>query len=213
MPNLSFLFIFLFSVSAFAAGKNVILNETSLKYRQAKLIEMKFEKNLKTLTGGERKYTGKIFLSSGLVKIENLEPDKSTMIFDGKALWNIQPASEDFPGPPQVSRSKVEKTNKAQLFFVNLLSKDPLSKSFKILTEKKDGDFTAYELEPLDKSLNIKKVTLKIQTKKKEIAELTYEDDIENSTQMNFSDVALKKNRPSKLFQYTPPKDVQVIDL
>jgi outer membrane lipoprotein-sorting protein len=205
---------FVFPLLVFAAGKsNSLLNETSLKYRRAGLIEMKFEKNLKTLTGGDRKYSGKIFLASGLVKIENLEPEKSTMIFDGISLWNVQPASEDFPGPPQVSRSKVEKTNKAQLFFVNLLSKDPLDKSFKTLSENKADGFVTFELEPFDKSLNIKKVKLKIQAKKKEIVELTYEDDIENSTQMNFSGISLKKNKSKKTFQYTPPKNVQVIEL
>jgi outer membrane lipoprotein-sorting protein len=192
---------------------HLTLVSTSTKYRKAGLIEMKFEKNLKTLGGGDRKFSGKIYLAAGLVKIENLEPEKSTVIFDGTSLWNIQPASEDFPGPPQVSRSKVEKNNKAQLFFVNLLSKDALTKNFKVLNEAVDGKVTTYDLKPNDDSLNIKKVIVKIDTKKKEITELSYEDDIENTTTMQFSDIALKKNASKKLFNYKPPSDVQVIEL
>jgi outer membrane lipoprotein-sorting protein len=72
---------------------------------------------------------------------------------------------------------------------------------------------TTYDLKPNDDSLNIKKVIVKIDTKKKEITELSYEDDIENTTTMQFSDIALKKNASKKLFNYKPPSDVQVIEL
>jgi outer membrane lipoprotein carrier protein len=190
------------------------LSEATAKYRQAKLVQMNLEKVVKSdLTGKENKLQGEISLSAGLFRLENKEPEKSLLVFDGKTLWNEQQPSADFGGAVQVTKTKLGGKNKSQTLFATLLTKDPVTKYFKILKSKKDDGVTVYETESLTADLTIKFLTLKIDNKSKLVSEISYKDDIGNLTTMKFSNAQFKNSLNKKIFEYHPPKGAQVTEI
>jgi len=210
--------VLFFSVFAIAAKKNVtpelLLKETTEKYRKSALVELSVEKTLITdLNPAGQKHIGKIFLSAGLFRVENSEPEKSTLVFDGNYVWNEQPPSPDFPGPISVSRAKIDQKNKSQILFATLLTKEPITNQFKILKSSVEDSLTVFEAEPLQKDSNIKKLMIKIKTAKKEVVSISYTDEIGNKTEMAFTNTKLVSKKNPKLFKYKPPKGVQVTEL
>lgn len=191
-----------------------LLKQATEKYRKAKLVQMNVEKSVKSeLTGKETVYKGTIYLSTGLFRMVNTEPEKSLLVYDGTTVWNEQPPSPDFPGPVQVTKTKLSAKNKSQTIFATLLTKDPITKNFKVLKSKKEDSQTIYEAEPLVPDIAVKSLTVKINNKSKEVSEIAYKDDIGNVTAMKFSDPQFKKSIDKKLFQYKPPKGAQVMNL
>lgn len=214
------------STSVFAAGAPAkkaqatkgpdtkILTESTAKYRDAKLVQMSLEKTVKSeLTGKETKNQGEISLSAGMFRLENRQPEKSLLVFDGITLWNEQQPSSDFGGSVQVTKSKLSGKGKAQTLFATLLTKDPITKYFKVLSAKKDGSQTVYETEALNSDLSIKNLTLKIDNNSKLVSEISYKDDIGNLTTMKFSNAQFKKTLDKKVFSYKPPKGAQVTEI
>ena len=200
--------------SAPAGPDLTILTQTTAKYRKAKMIQMSVLKTVKSdLTGKETNYKGIIYLSSGLFRMVNTEPEKSLLVFDGSTIWNEQPPSPDFPGPVQVTKSRLAGKNKSQALFATLLTKDPLTKSFKVLSSKKEADQTVYEASPLTSELTLKSLTLKISNSLKQVSEISYKDDIGNVTVMKFTDPQFKNSLDKKLFQYKPPKGAKVNEI
>ncbi len=190
------------------------LTESTAKYRQAKMVQMSLEKTVKSdLTGKESKNQGEISLSAGLFRLESKDPEKSLLVYDGSTLWNEQQPSSDFGGSVQVTKSKISGKNKAQTLFATLLTKDPVTKYFKILSSKKDGSQTVYETESLTSDLAIKHLTLKIENTSKLVSEISYKDDIGNLTVMKFTNAQFKKEMNKKIFQYKPPKGAQVTEI
>lgn len=197
-----------------SASTETLLQETTAKYRSTGVVELNVEKTLKTeLNPQGQKNTGTIYLSAGLFRIENTEPDKSTLVFDGKFIWNEQPPAPDFPGPVLVSKAKVDKHNTSQIALATLLTKEPITKKFKILKSAAEGDVTIFETEPLQKDSNIQSLILKIITSKKEVSLISYKDEIGNTTEMNFTKTKFLQKKNAKLFKYQPPKGAQVTEL
>jgi outer membrane lipoprotein carrier protein len=197
-----------------SANDYAILRDTTAKYRNSKLVEIPIQKTVKSdLTGKETKYSGTIFLSSGLFRMENKEPEKSLLVFDGSTMWSEQAASADFPGPPQVTKAKLDKKGKSQVLFATLLTRDPITKHFKILKESISNDSAIYEASPLSKELNVKTLTIKISKKTKLVTEISYQDDIGNLTTMMLGEPHFKKSYDKKLFHYQPPKGAPVNEI
>jgi outer membrane lipoprotein carrier protein len=191
-----------------------ILNQTTAKYRTAKLVQMSVEKLVKSeLTGKATTYKGELSLSAGKFRMANTEPEKSLLVYDGITLWNEQAASPDFPGPPQVTKSKISGKDKSQTLFATLLTKEPVTKHFKVISEKKVGDQTVYNAEPLASDLTVKSLTVKIDNKTKQISEISYKDDIGNLTEMKFSNTQFRKSLEKNIFSYTPPKGASVTEI
>lgn len=213
--NISALFLILgLSVGVQAAEKsNENLQKISKKYRAAKLVEMTVQKTVKLeLQGRETKYDGKIYLSSGKFRWENETPEKTLLVFDGTTIWSIQYPPKEFGGEPQIARGKVDKKTKSQILVSTLLGSD-LQKSFKVVSEKKDGDKSTLEVKPVGNDLMITSMNLLIDTKKVLLLEISYKDDIGNLTKMNFSDISFKTSSKNSLFKYQPPKGAQVTNL
>lgn len=190
------------------------LKQSTAKYRSAKTVEMALTRTVKSeITGKENIYKGTIYLASGLFRIENSHPEKSVLVFDGANVWNEQAASEDFPGPAQVTKTKVSGKDKSQVLFASLLTRDPITKNFKITSGTKEGSTVIYEAQPLQSDINVKSLTLKIDDKTKLISEISYKDDLDNLTIMKFSDPQFKSSFNKALFQYKPPKGAQVTEI
>lgn len=171
---------------------------------------MKVEKSLKSeLLGKETRHSGKIFLANGKFRWENTVPEETLLVFDGKTIWSIQTPPKEFGGEPQIARGKVDKKTKSQILIASLLGED-LEKSFKVVKDDKSGNI---EVAPKGNDLTVKSLNLVIDTKKSELKEVSYKDEIGNVTTLKFSDIQFKSKANNKLFQYTPPKGVPVTDL
>lgn len=193
---------------------SLILKSVTKKYKKSALVEITVEKTVVSeLLGKETKFKGKIYLSSGLFRFENNEPEKTLLVYDGSILWNEQSPPAEFPGPVQVAKSKLSKKNKSQILISSLLGQGELNENFKIKAEKKMGDVVALTVEPKTSELNIKQLELKIIVKTKVVSELNYKDDVGNETKMIFLNTTFKSKKNDKLFKYVPPKDAQVTNL
>lgn len=191
-----------------------ILNEVTEKYRQAKMVKSNLAKTVKAeLTGKETKNIGTIAISEGNFRIETVVPEKSLLVFDGKILWNEQSASEEFGGPAQVTKQILSKSGRAQTLFATLLTKDPVTKHFKINKLEIRGDETFYFAESTNSDFNVKDFKIVIENKKKVVSEISFKDDIGNLTTMKFSEVEFKESSDKKLFNYKPPKGAQVTQI
>jgi outer membrane lipoprotein carrier protein len=195
------------------AAPNKTLKAFGKNYRSAKLVEMAVDKTVKSeLLGKETKYSGKIFMANGKFRGENTTPEETLLVFDGTTIWSVQTPPKEFGGPVQVGKGKVDKKTRSQLLISTLLGED-LEKSFKVLKEEKVGADSKIEIEPKGDGLTVKTLSLLIDTKKSELKELSYKDDIGNLTTISFSKIQFKQKANNKLFKYQPPKDAQVTNL
>lgn len=164
------------------------------------------------LLGKKTTYVGKVFLASGLIRWENETPEKTLVVYDGKYVWSVQYASEDFPGPPTVGRAKLDKKNKQQLLLTNLLMGNDIDKLFSVDSTKKDEQFE-YAIQPKDSELQIKNLLIKVDPSSKEIKTISYVDEVGNKTEIQFKNINFETKKKSTMFKYEPPKDAKVIDL
>ncbi len=175
---------------------------------------MRTEKIVKSeLMGTENKFSGTIAISQGNFRWENTEPEKSLLIFDGQTIWSEQSPPKEFPGPVQVVKAKVDKKNKSQVIIGSLLGSGTLFENFNVISEKIQGDEYLYKIEPKSKDLKISVLNLSVLKKTKEVAEISYLDDVGNLTTMKFSRIEFNKKKNKDLFKYVPPKDAQVTNL
>jgi outer membrane lipoprotein carrier protein len=219
LKSLKVLLFFVFSIStAFAASNSIASSTTALqkvtkKYRSTKLVEMSVEKTVKSeLLGKETKHEGKIFLGAGKFRWENTKPEKTLLVYDGKTIWSEQSPPPEFGGPVQVARGKVDKKTKSHILLSTLIGTD-IKKNFKVLSDKKEGDILTVDVQPLQDDLNIKAMSLRLNTKDNTLNQVSYKDDIGNTTTLTFTNVNFLKSEKKNLFKYQPPKDAQVTDL
>lgn len=203
--------VLLTSTQLFAAT-TVTLDDAVAKYRNAKLVSMDVVKTVKSkVLSKETKFIGKIYLSQAKFRWDTEKPEKTQLIFDGKTIWNIQHPNVELPGPIQVAKSKVDNNSKKQILLATLLGTGGIKKNFKVLKAEIVKDEKVYSLEPKGDDLQVKDLVIKIQNKK--INSVAYKDDIGNQTEMVFKNIEFGKKEKAKLFQYTPPKEAQVISL
>jgi outer membrane lipoprotein carrier protein len=191
-----------------------ILRAATQKYYRSEMTVMKTEKTVKSeLMGTENKFLGNIAISKGLFRWENTEPEKSLLVFDGQTIWSEQGAPKEFPGPAQVVKARVDKKNKSQVIIGSLLGGGELFENFNILGEKIRNNEYQYTIEPKNKDLKINTLNITVLEKTKEVTEISYVDDVGNTTTMKFSKIEFNKKKNKKLFKYVPPKDAQVTNL
>jgi outer membrane lipoprotein carrier protein len=187
---------------------------TIARYQTAKLISMKVQKTVKSeLLGKETIFKGHIQLSSGKFRWENNEPEKSLLLFDGRNLFNVQYPPEDFGGPVQVAKSKVDQKTRKQILISSLLSPSDAKTKFKVLKVQKTGEVVDYQISPEGEELQIKELTVRIQPKNQQIDEISYKDDVGNLTRMAFTDVVFSKKADPEIFKFKMPKGAQVTDI
>ena len=210
-----FVFLTLSCNFIFGAKANVSpLDSTLQKYKDSTLVEMKVTKVVKSeVMQKEIKFEGKIYFSSGKLRWENSKPEKSLIVFDGETMWNVQFPSEDFPGPVQVAKGKIDKKNQSKIFLTSLFKKQNVMSEFKVLSEKKDKNSTLYKLESKNKDPMVQDLEIKVDHENLFIEEVRYKDDIGNLTLMSFSKVEFKTEIKKGLFKYVPPKNAQVTNL
>lgn len=205
--------IFFILVSIFSIVHADVLTDLQKKYHGKNLV-FQVEKSLSSeFLEKPQIAQGKIYLTSGKLRWETTTPEKSLILFDGKILWTQQSSSADFPGPDQVTKSKISKKNASMLLFEKLLFQGHLKSSFDVLDEKMEKDKKVLSLKPKKDSLNLKSLSVAIQTKELLLQEVTYVDEIGNKTQIKILQTQVLPSFSKDLFIFKIPLKAQVQDL
>lgn len=201
-----------------AAAKPVsahVILEASLRPFKGKTgIEIPFQKKtMNTLIGKERKSDGKLFVRSGLFRVEINPPEKSLVVMDGKTLW-LENSIEAQQGIKiLVTKASSKKLQKTSTVIGAILDSKKILKEFKILKQKKLNDEIEIELAPRKKDSEIQSLTLRSQVKGHRLTRVTYLDDKENQVEFTLGQPAALSAKSNLLFRYTPPKNAEITEL
>lgn len=166
---------------------------------------------ISSLLGKEKVYEGKVDIGGPLFRLENIKPDQSLIVFDGKNLWSVQFAPGG--GSQQVARAKIDKKNQSQILVATLLSNKPIQDQVSVESSSVTDELVRYQTQPKNASWGIQDLNFTINRKTLVVTEIEYKDDLGNETKMVFSNVKFQKKIEKSVFKYSPPKGAQVIDL
>lgn len=155
----------------------------------------------------ESVYRGIIRFANGKINWTNDEPEKSTMIYDGKVLWTIQYPPAEFNSPPQIAKTNLKKSKNTPLVLNSIFGSKPLKNYFEIIPEKGDGNLKDFLLKDKKKNLGIKEMLLTIDVKTEKIISLSYKDEVENSTRLEFKSTRFNERIKDAIFSFKPPKN------
>lgn len=191
-----------------------VLKDVSSKYRNSKLVKIQTDKKVTSeLLGKSTTYQGVISLSKGKFRWENQTPEQSLLLFDGDTIWNVQYPPKDLGGPVQVAKAKLDKNTKSQILISTLIGKEPIDKNFRVLSETTENGVLSVELQPRSGDLRVKDLSMNVDVKSKQITKISYKDDVDNITEINFKKTEFLSKENKELFKYKIPKDAQVTNL
>jgi outer membrane lipoprotein carrier protein len=206
--------LYLLISSLATAGDFSSLKQVANKYKNSPLVLMAVEKIVTSeLLAKESHFEGKISLSSGKFRWENLKPEKTLLVFDGETIWSEQSAPIEFPGPPQVAKAKLDMKNKSKILIGSLLNGASIFKEFKIISVQKDNDSWTFETKANSENDICKELKITINNKDKNISELSFKDDVGNKTTLKFTDIKFVSTASKTLFKYVVPKGAIVTNL
>lgn len=190
--------------------EEVLLKKTISKYQTKNGVKANVEKIVDNkIMNKKTKYEGTMSWYSGKFKWDCSKPEKSLLIFDGKYIWSIT-EDEFFDPKTQVTRTSIQSDDKKLL--VNTFSE--IMNRYIVKSNSTKGKDVQFELEAKKASNSLTKhISLVIEKEKNEIKELSYHDDLDNTTTIVFNSVSLNEKFKTKDFQYSPPKGVKVKDL
>ncbi|HEY8269564.1 MAG TPA: outer membrane lipoprotein carrier protein LolA [Pseudobdellovibrionaceae bacterium] len=216
---LTFLTSFSLSAQTKTKGKKqdtaiTVLKEVGKKYRNSKLVKIETHKKVTSeLLGKTTTYDGIIYLAQGKFRWQNETPEHSLLLFDGEIIWNVQYPPKDLGGPVQVAKAKVDKNTKSQILISTLIGKEPIEKNFKVVREKAEKNILSIELEPRKSDVRVKGLTLNIEVNSKLIKNISFKDDVNNTTEIEMKKTEFLSKENKELFKYKIPKDAQVTNL
>ena len=197
------------------------LNAIFHQYKNSNFFHIKFIKKLYlSFLEIEKESGGEFFYSQGKMRLETKSPEDLLVVLDGKFIWMEQRPPKGVSKKPRVIQMKWNEQNRSFNLFFSLFFNEEKKKRgsqkenlFKVLTYSKTKKEEKFEFKLRDKksSLNINKVQLTFDRKRKEIKILSYKDELENLITYYFLEIHRKKKISKNHFLYTPPKGVNVI--
>lgn len=191
------------------------LQSTLNEYRSSRgtiLLVNKIVKNV--VMDKQTNFVGKIQMAGGKFYWETTEPEKSLLVYDGRYLWNVQYPGEALKNAPlQVVRLNIKKKNSSPLLILDIFGKRPLQDLFTVTEQpNKEEKHLFYLLKEKKLDLGLKDLTLKIDPKERRVLGLSYRDDLDNETKIEFKQTQLNSKVNQKIFTYNPPKGAQVTE-
>lgn len=194
--------------------KSSTLEQALKKYSTYKLVQMDVLKTVKSeMMGRETKYNGKMALTKGKFRWENMSPEHTLLVFDGQNIFNVVFPDPRLQSQTQVSKSKLNGNGRKQLLVSALMDPSVFKKRFKVGSEVHTdfGKKSQVELLPASDDLAIERLSVKLENKN--IVELSYKDDIGNIVTMNFKNIRFLNSYDRKMFEYRIPSGAQVNNL
>lgn len=181
---------------------NVVLE----RYRSAPAIQAGVTKTVEQEMLGEKKVSkGEFYFSKGKMRLEIVEPESSTLVYDGKIIWVESRFDEN---TIEVSKIQSRELKKTDSLLAALFDKKNILKTFKSLDMKENNGIKTFAFEPKDKKkTEVQHLELAIEDKN--LLRVTYKDNIENTVTLefkNFKEGSISKNK----FSYKPPKGANI---
>ncbi|MGE0631224.1 MAG: outer membrane lipoprotein carrier protein LolA [Pseudobdellovibrionaceae bacterium] len=193
-----------------------ILDKTLKKYKRAKSIKLEVKKSLKSeLLNKDVVYDGEISMQKDKLRWDTSTPEKSLVLIDGEYVWVVSYPPTDFKSPVQVTKSKISKSNEDRLLLNALLGSKNLYEVYDAKINGQDNGLSTYALEPkaANKSSNVQKLKVVVDSDKSTLTEIRYQDEIGNETKLSFSNLKINPKFKKEHFKFTPPKDAQVTEM
>ncbi len=186
------------------------------KYSEAKSIQAKIKKQLTlAVLEKEKEFSGQLFIQyGGFLKMEYEKPVRSFVLFENKVIWSVQyPEDPEFDNTIRVLKTKKPKDSQPQVILAFLLGEGEFLKFFNVKKVSENGDYLGFELLPKDKKSEIKKLVMNIDRKNLLIRSMSYWDQIENKTQIDFSNIRFDKTLPKDIFKFKLPSNAEVTEI
>ena len=180
------------------------LNDFVDQLKGFKQLKMEVERiSLQSFLGKTKKSSGKMSLTkTGLFWWKIEEPNKSLLVYDGVFAWNEDKLPEDLGGGYKVTKTKHFKSSPAYRVLQVLMGKGDIWKMFSpVRTNDKDA-VVELELTPKDKSWNISLLILRFSKDGKNLLSIAYLDELENKTELKFTEMKYTKEVDKKMFSY-----------
>jgi outer membrane lipoprotein-sorting protein len=183
---------------------------------QSKSAEMKVEKITKlSVLEQERTTHGSLWLSGGKVRLELEGSEKSLLVVNKKNLWAVTfPPAEFKDAAISVIKADTSTRKGRSHSFVTLLSLGGFLKFFTPtgVTKEKSGDVVFF-LSPKQEQVDFRRAQVRVSSDGKRLLELKYWDDRDNEVSMKFTQIKFVEKIEDKVFDYTPPKNADVMDI
>jgi outer membrane lipoprotein carrier protein len=191
------------------------LGEIEKRYAAAKTVKMDVKKSL-ILSALERTdiYEGRFLLSGKeKLRLEFEKPVKSVAVLNGKEFWIIEYPPADVDDKVRVLKSTLGEKSQSQVLITSLMGRGRILDHFSIEKKKKKDGKIIFAMKPTGSASEIINLELVVNEADKLIAEMSYEDELENKTKFEFSKVEFDSDMPEKLFTYAPPKGAEISQL
>lgn len=178
-------------------------------YRAGKSLQAKVKKVVtQEIMGTTMTSSGNFYFSKGKLRMDISEPERTTLVFDGRTIWSEARGTDD-----QVLVTKIRTTElrKSDSLLASLFNREDVLKKFTLKKVKTDGGgIKTFEFVAKDKKADIQ--SLDIALKNKDISRISYRDQTQNKVTLEFEDLSNVKI-DAKKFAYVPPKGADVTEL
>ncbi len=172
-----------------------------IKTMQAGFVQTSFDENGKPAQTSEGVFA---LQRPGKFRFEYTKPYRQLYVADGGKIWNYD---------PDLEQVIVKSTGSALGDTPALLlsGERPLERDFSITDLKRDGsDLQWLELRPKKGESSFKSVRLGFSSRGLRLMEVV--DALGQTTRLQFRDIKVNRPLPDKLFRFTAPRGVDVID-
>lgn len=210
-------FLFIFCGPAFAKAKAKVAAPAAKdveailsKYRKASAISSKVKKTVvQEFTGINSESTGNFYYSKGKLRLDFTEPEKTTLVYDGKYVW-LESRLDD--KKVQVTKMRTNELKKSKSVLTALFDKKDVLRNFKLVKSQNEKGVKIFTFVPKDKKSGGEVTMLEVALKEKDIERITYVDEVENKVSFIFSELT-RGDVPAAKFSYKPPKNAEVTEI
>jgi outer membrane lipoprotein carrier protein len=197
----------LLAVSAFAAdpGLDSLLKNVETRYNKAKTLQVLFREDYTPPGRPKRTENGTLQLRKpGKMRWDYAQPKGKLFISDGKQMWIYTPDDN------RVEQRKLKESEDMRAPLAFLLGKLDFSKEFRNIQAKPEGASQRITAEPKSDNLPYTNVEFVVGPKN-EIQQVKVVGYDKSVIEFHFNDEKVDPPLDSKLFQFTPPKGVELV--
>lgn len=155
---------------------------------------------------------GKVYISKpGKMRWEYEEPERRLIVSDGNKVWTYLPEQNQV----YVARLNEAYITRTPLAF--LVGKGKLKEEFEIVSspvkDEQRGLIFRLDLRPHKPQMNLSRLVLEVDGESYLIVKSDLYDSMGNLISIKFDQILIDLDLPQHLFQFSPPKSVEVVEL
>lgn len=183
-------------------------------YRSLNSIKMDVTKTLKLkLFNKEKQSQGTIQIKKGgKLRWETLHPEHTLIVIEPHVVWVV-----DYPLDDErvnVIKASHPQKSQPQAVVSFLMGQGKISDAFTLVSKNKEkGDLVNLRLQPKSESEQMKWLTLQVSQESKDIRKLSYEDAVENITELEFKNIISNIELDESQFKFEVPENADVTQI